>query len=140
LAQAITSRAFGALIQQPPSRSATASFAYSISIKGSPSNILDKDGNNLLGHNIPGTSMPVTTYPGEADGATVPVTSAHTRIVNWLMPTSASDPGTDVSVTVSVVSDQPVVVASHFQFNPIGMPNQCSLVPKTVASQTRLRP
>ncbi len=84
--------------------------------------------------------MPVTTYPGESDGTTVPVTSAHTRIVNWLMPTSASDPGTDVSVTVSVVSDQPVVVASHFQFNPIGMPNQCSLVPKTVASQTRLRP
>jgi hypothetical protein len=88
-------------------------------------NILDKDGNNLQGHNIPGTAGPVLTYPGEADGVNVPVTSAHTRIVSWLMPTSAADPGVDVSVTVRVVSDQPVVVASHFQFNPIGMPNVC---------------
>jgi len=88
-------------------------------------NILDKDGNNLQGHNIPGTAGPVLTYPGEADGVNVPLTAAHTRIVSWLMPTSAADPGVDVSVTVRVVSDQPVVVASHFQFNPIGMPNVC---------------
>jgi hypothetical protein len=88
-------------------------------------NILDKDGNNLLGHNIPGTSGPVLTYPGEANGATVTLAPEHTRIVNWVLPTNAGDPGVDVSVTVRVVSDQPVVVASHFQFNPIGMPNVC---------------
>ena len=88
-------------------------------------NILDKDGNNLMGHNIPGTSGPVMTYPGEANGSTVTLGSEHTRIVNWLMPTSAAAPGVDVSVTVRVISDQPVVVASHFQFNPIGMPNVC---------------
>lgn len=87
-------------------------------------NILDKDGNNLMGHNIPGTS-PVSTYPGEPDGTNVALAAAHTRIVNWLMPTSGADPGADVSVSVRVVSDQPVVVASHFQFNPIGMPNVC---------------
>src|SRR5207248_6997018 len=28
-------------------------------------NILDKDGNNLAGHPIPGTSGPVQNYPGE---------------------------------------------------------------------------
>ncbi len=88
-------------------------------------NILDKDGNNLQGHNIPGTSGPVQTYPGEANGVNVPVAVAHTRIVSWLTPTNGGDPGVDVSVTVRVVSDQPVVVASHFQFNPIGMPNVC---------------
>jgi hypothetical protein len=87
-------------------------------------NILNKDGNNLVGQNIPGTS-PATTYPGEANGVTVAVASNQTRIVNWQMPTNGATPGTDVSVTVRVVSDQPVVVASHFQFNPIGMPNVC---------------
>jgi len=94
-------------------------------------NILDRDGNNLMGHNIPGTS-PAMTYPGEANGVTVPLASAHTRDVSWQMPVSAGvgfDGVTDVSFTVRVVSDQSVVVASHFQFNPIGMPNQCSLVP-----------
>jgi hypothetical protein len=88
-------------------------------------NILNKDGNNLVGQNIPGTSGPVQTYPGEANGATVPVASNVTRIVNWMMPTNNGTPGADVSVTVRIVSDQPIVVASHFQFNPIGMPNVC---------------
>lgn len=96
-------------------------------------NILDRDGNNLTGHNIPGTSGPVQTYPGEANGATVPLADNHTRYVSWVMPVT-SGPGfdgvTDVSLTVRVTSDKPVVAASHFQFNPIGMPNQCSLVPK----------
>jgi hypothetical protein len=87
-------------------------------------NILDKDGNNLQGHTIPGTS-PASNYPGEADGATVAVATSHTRILSWLTPQNSGDPGVDVSVTVRVVSDQPVVVASHFQFNPQGMPNVC---------------
>jgi len=88
-------------------------------------NILNKDGNNLVGQNIPGTSSPVQTYPGEANGTTVAVAANQTRIVSWVTPTNSGTPGADVSVTVRVVSDQPVVVASHFQFNPIGMPNVC---------------
>jgi len=95
-------------------------------------NILDRDGNNLLGHNIPGT-VPAATYPGEANGATVPLLSAHTRDLDWQMPVS-SGPGfdgiTDVSLTVRVISDQSVVVASHFQFNPIGMPDVCHEAPR----------
>ena len=87
-------------------------------------NILNKDGNNLVGQTIPGTS-PAQTYPGEANGATVPVAANQTRIINWLMPTNSGTPAADVSVSVRVVSDQPVVVASNFQFNPIAMPNVC---------------
>lgn len=79
----------------------------------------------MVGQNIPGTAGPVLTYPGEATGATVPLASNVTRIVNWMMPTNSNPPGADVSVTLRVVSDQPIVVASHFQFNPVGMPNVC---------------
>jgi hypothetical protein len=96
-------------------------------------NILDRDGNNLEGVTIPGSS-PARTYPGEAGASTVPLLPAHTRDLDWVMPQTGGGPGFDgvtgVSFTVRVTSDQPVVVASHFQFNPIGMPNQCSLVPK----------
>ena len=91
-------------------------------------NILDKDGNNLVGHPIPGTSGPVQNYPGEANGVTVPLASNHTRFEKWMMPV-AGGPGfdgvTNVSFIVRVVSDQPVVVATNFQFNPWGMPNVC---------------
>jgi len=91
-------------------------------------NILDKDGNNLAGHPIPGTSGPVQNYPGEANGVTVLLPANHTRFEKWVMPV-AGGPGfdgvTNVSFTVRVVSDQPVVVATNFQFNPVGMPNVC---------------
>jgi hypothetical protein len=97
----------------------------STSIANVSVNILNKDGNNLVGQNIPGTSGPVVTYPGEANGATLPLASNATRIVNWMMPTNSNPPAADVSVAVRVVSDQPIVVASHFQFNPVGMPNVC---------------
>jgi hypothetical protein len=96
-------------------------------------NILDRDGNNLAGHAIPGTSGPVQNYPGEANGVTVPLAPDHTRFEKWVMPVAAGpgfDGVTDVSFTVRVVSDQSVVVGSHFQFNPIGMPNVCHLAPR----------
>jgi hypothetical protein len=89
-------------------------------------NILAADGLNLSTTAIPGGGG--QNYPGEAAG-TVTLADTHTRILEWVMPTN-SGPGPGVSVTVRVTSDQPVVVASHFQFNPIGMPNQCSLMPK----------
>lgn len=90
-------------------------------------NILESDGDNLSGTAIPGGGG--QNYPGEAIGSTVTLADTHTRILEWVMPTNSGH-GPGVSVTVRVTSDQPVVVASHFQFNPIGMPNQCSLVPK----------
>ena len=90
-------------------------------------NILDSNGNNIVGTPIPGSGG--QNYPGETGASTVSLADTHTRILEWVLPTN-SGPAPDVSVTVRVTSDQPVVVASHFQFNPIGMPNQCSLVPK----------
>lgn len=89
-------------------------------------NILAADGVNLSGTAIPGAGG--QNYPGEAAG-TVTLADTHTRILEWVMPTNMGH-GPGVSVTVRVTSDQPVVVASHFQFNPIGMPNQCSLMPR----------
>lgn len=81
-----------------------------------------------MGHNIPGTAGPVQTYPGEANGVTVPLAAAHTRELAWQMPVAAGpgfDGVTDVSFTVRVVSNQPIVVGTNFQFNPWGMPNVC---------------
>ena len=95
-------------------------------------NILDRDGNNLAGIAIPGSS-PASNYPGEAGAATVALLPAHTRDLNWVMPATSGGPGLDgithVAFTVRVTSDQPVVVGSNFQFGG-NMPNQCSLLAK----------
>jgi hypothetical protein len=94
-------------------------------------NILDRDGNNLTGVNIPGSPGP-TTYPGEVGATTVPLLNAHTRNLNWIMPTTGGpgfDGVTDVAVTVRVTSDQPIVVGANFQFNG-NLPSQCSLLPR----------
>ena len=94
-------------------------------------NILDKDGNNLTGVTIPGSS-PATTYPGEAGAATVPLLPAHTRNLNWANPItggSGFDGVTHVSFTVRVKSDQLIVVGSDFQFGGVqAVP--CSLLPR----------
>jgi len=88
---------------------------------------LDKDGNNLAGISIPGSS-PAANYPGETGATTVPLLSAHTRDLNWQLPTTgASD--ANVSFTVRVKSDQAIAVGSDFQFSGFhAVP--CSLLPK----------
>lgn len=94
-------------------------------------NILDRDGTNLTGVTIPG-SNPAKTYPGEAGAATVTLAAAHTRDLDWVMP-STSGPGFDgvthVAFTVRVTSDKPIVVGANFQFNG-NLPSQCSLLPQ----------
>jgi hypothetical protein len=87
--------------------------------------ILDKDGNNLATHTIPGTN-PAAAYPG-ASG--VSVAPAHTYNLSWQMPQTAGFT-TDVSYSVRITStDQPVVVGSNFWWNgPKPLP--CSLLPK----------
>ena len=88
-------------------------------------NLLDKNGANLTGVTIPGTS---STYPGEAGATTTPVLDVHTRDVQWPMPDTGVD-DTNVVFTVRVTSDQPVVVGANFHFNGF-IPSQCSLLPK----------
>ncbi|HKP48097.1 MAG TPA: hypothetical protein VJT50_15960 [Pyrinomonadaceae bacterium] len=94
-------------------------------------NILDKNGNNLAGVNIPGSS-PARTYPGESGATTVPLAAGNTRDVDWVMPTT-SGPGfdgvTNVAITVRVTADKPIVVGANFEFNG-DIPSQCSLLPK----------
>ena len=89
--------------------------------------ILDKDGTNLSGANIPGTS-PAANYPGETGATTVPVLPDHTRIVTWQTPQSFMG-DTNVSYTVRVISDQPIAVGTNFQFSGF-IPLPCTLLPK----------
>ena len=90
--------------------------------------ILDKDGNNLSGVTIPG-SAPATAYPGQAGGSTEALASAHTKIVTWQMPHDSPPGGPNVSASVRVTSDQPIVVGSDFQFSGF-KPLPCSPLPK----------
>lgn len=92
-------------------------------------NFLDKNGNNLAGHNIPGSPSP-GTYPGEANGVTVTLAADHTRDLYWSMPTSTPSDVTDISHTIRVVSDQPIVVGARFDFHPFAMPQVCHELPK----------
>lgn len=91
-------------------------------------NILGRDGNNLAGVTIPGSS-PAKTYPGEPGAATVTLAAGHTRDVDWVMPATSPDGVTNVAFSVRVTSDQPIVVGANFQFNG-AIPSQCSLLPK----------
>ena len=90
--------------------------------------ILDKDGNNLSGVTIPGSSPP-TIYPGQTGSATEALPPAHTKIVTWQLPQDSPPGGPNVSATVRVVADQPVAVGTDFQFSGF-KPLPCSLLPK----------
>ena len=75
-------------------------------------NFLDKNGNNLAGHAIPGSPSP-GAYPGEANGVNVSLAADHTRDLYWTPPAVAPNPPfdgvTDVSYTIRIVSTQPIV-------------------------------
>lgn len=90
--------------------------------------ILDKNGNNLSGVTIPG-STPASTYPGQTGNATVPVAASNTLIVKWVFPQDSPEGGPNVSASVRVVSDQPIAVGSDFQWSGF-TPLPCSFLPK----------
>ena len=94
-------------------------------------NILDSTGNNLNGVLIPG-SAPATNYPGDAGASTTPLAAGHTRDVNWPMPTTGGpgfDGVTNVSFSVRVTSDQPIVVGANFSAGGF-LESKCGLLPK----------
>lgn len=100
---------------------------YVFNGSGSPAevavNILDKDGGNLQGVAIPGNA-PGNNYPGNAGVTTTTLAPGATRVENWLSPSTAVLPLTDVSFSVRVTSDQPIGVGSNFShFEP--RPNSC---------------
>lgn len=88
--------------------------------------IFDKFGNDLANHDIPGTSGPVVKYP---DVSNVAVTTNNTLDVNFFTPVTSPDPTTDVSFSVKVTSDLPVVVSSDFRLS-LPSPVPCSPLPK----------
>ena len=93
--------------------------------------ILGKSGNNLAGHNIPGTNPPAN-YP--ASSGPHSVAPANTLDVEFQTPVTGPPQGgfdgvTDVSYSVRVTSDQPVVVGSDFWWSgPKPLP--CSPLPR----------
>ncbi|HLL76101.1 MAG TPA: hypothetical protein VK421_12655 [Pyrinomonadaceae bacterium] len=89
---------------------------------------LNKDGVNLAGTPIPGTS-PAANYPGQTGSATVPVASGNTLIVNFQTATGNPAAGGNVAATVRVISDQPVAVGTNFQFSGF-KPLPCTPLPK----------
>lgn len=104
-------------------------------------NILDNAGNNLAGVTIPGSS-PASTYPGETGSNTSPLAAGATRDDHWVSP-QTSGPGldgvTNVSFSVRVTSDQPIVVGSDFRFDDFhSVP--CGLLPKVKRSVLSLLP
>jgi hypothetical protein len=88
-------------------------------------NFLDRDGNNLAGITIPGSS-PAATYPGEAGASTVTLAAAHTRDISYVTP-DTTNPVTNVVFTVRVTSDQPIAVGADLVFSGYH-PFSCSLV------------
>lgn len=85
---------------------------------------LDKNGVNLAGVNIPGTSGPAVPYPTTSN---VSVAPSATLDVIWQTPQTSSD--TNVSYSIKITSDQPIAVGSDFQFGGF-IPLPCSLLPK----------
>ena len=91
-------------------------------------NFLDKNGNNLATHNIPGSS-PAATYPGEANGVNVALAADHTRDLYWVLPAVAPNPPydgvTDVAYTIRIVSSQPIVAGMRVDVHPWEVPDVC---------------
>ncbi len=91
-------------------------------------NILDKNGANLAGIAIPG-SPTSSNYPGNTGVSTTPLAAGATRDLRWELPSTSPDPETNVSFSVRVTSDQPIVVGTDFQdFAHVPLP--CSQLPK----------
>jgi hypothetical protein len=89
--------------------------------------IFDENGNNLAGVHIPGATIAPTTYPGQTGSATVTVDPLHTLITTWQLPDDTA-PATNISTSVQVVSDQPIVVG--FGSSVLGPSKSCSLLAK----------
>jgi len=87
--------------------------------------ILDRDGNNLAGVSIPGATSPPLTYPGQTGSATVQVLPLQTLIDLWQLPNDSPPGGPNVSASVQIVSDQPIVASLS-----LGSAVPCSLLPK----------
>lgn len=89
---------------------------------------LNKDGLNLAGATIPGSS-PAVVYPGQTGSATVVVASSNTLIMSFQTAIGNPATGGNIAATIRVVSDQPIAVGTNFQFSGF-KPLPCSFLQK----------
>src|SRR5258707_6172629 len=89
---------------------------------------LAKDATNLAGATVPGSNPPVT-YPGQTGSTTVALPAQNTLIIPY--QTGAGNRATDngLLATVTVVSDQPIVVGFQIAFGAF-QSTPCSLLPR----------
>jgi len=90
---------------------------------------LSKDGTNISGQPIPGSS-PVVNYPGQTGSTTVTLAPLNTMILFYLTGSGVRDanPST-LLATVVVTSDQPIVVGYNIPFGAL-QATPCNLLPK----------
>src|SRR5207302_3942168 len=89
---------------------------------------LAKDGTNLAGAVIPGTN-PVATYPGQTGSTTVALAPQNTLIIPYQTGAGVRATDNGLLATVSVVSDQPIVVGFQIAFGAL-QATPCSLLPR----------
>jgi len=88
---------------------------------------LAKDGTNLAGSVIPGSSPAV--YPGQTGSTTVALAPQNTLIVPYITGAGTRATSNNLLATVSVVSDQPIVVGYNIPFGAL-QATPCSLLPR----------
>src|SRR5215470_11032030 len=90
---------------------------------------LSNDGTNLAGATVPGSSPPVT-YPGQGGTTTVTLAPQNTMVIPYQTGSGVrnSNPSTLLS-TITVTSDQPVVVGYNIPFGALNA-NACNLLPR----------
>jgi hypothetical protein len=89
---------------------------------------LAKDGTNLSGSPIPG-SNPLVNYPGQTGSNTVALAPQNTLILPYLTGSGTRATDNTLLATVSVVSDQPIVVGYNIPFGAL-QATPCSLLPR----------
>jgi hypothetical protein len=78
---------------------------------------LAKNGTNLTGATIPGTN-PTATYPGQSGSATVALGPGNTLILPYVTGAGTRANNNGLMASVSVTSDQPIVVGSMMANGP----------------------
>jgi hypothetical protein len=89
---------------------------------------LSKDGTNLAGSVVPGSNPPVT-YPGQTGSSTVTLAPQNTLIIPYLTGAGTRASDNTLLATVSVVSDQPIVVGYNIPFGAL-QATPCNLLPR----------
>ena len=89
---------------------------------------LAADGTNVSGQQIPGTN-PAFNYPGQTGNTTVTLAPHNTMILNYSTGQGTRATNNALLTTVTVTSDQPVVVGYNVPFGAL-MSSPCALSPR----------